>query len=184
MRSPRRLRRPRLTAGMSTTPSVMADPKTLRLFSQILTLYPARVAEGQKLVILHVAGLLLREVQALAPVVSGRDYKQDLYVGLVEKPLAVGLFYGDKDPKPVATISAGATQFGVEVLQKELGLVGDQVSHWRPALRAVREMTDDVGQLFLAFLRDGDAAIFDVPEFKLVALSELEQGQWFQKKLG
>jgi hypothetical protein len=74
---------------------------------------------------------------------------------------------------------------GYNVLRKEFGYDGGpQASHWRPALKAVKERIPEVAQKFIMYLTTGKESIFDLPnDIEDVSTSKFTEGEGFQKVL-
>lgn len=74
---------------------------------------------------------------------------------------------------------------GYNVLRKEFGYDGSpQVSHWRPALGAVKKMIPRVAEKFMTYLQTGQEKIFDLPnDIKSVNKKKITEGEGFQEVL-
>lgn len=73
---------------------------------------------------------------------------------------------------------------GYNILRSEFGYDRKQVSHWRPAFRAVKKMMPILMKKYLAYLKTGNESVFDLTgKIGSIKLNELDKSRKFVRTL-
>jgi len=142
--------------------------------NEFVAKWPKRAEDGKGLLLLHVGGMIINEIERRAPTIQGYRYADDLFLlQLPDGSVGIAIAQDDAEQKGIENI-------GRLVLQDELGLVGPIQSHWKPALRMVAREKKRIQALYVEYVETGRSR-FQIPTVRKVSEQEFEDGSWFQQ---